>query len=265
MKALADFELVERNLRHSFECYAQATVRGEVRRIGGVLIASAGTATAVYNAALLADTPVADVVELDRRIMIAKVFFQTRGLRWCFWLCDQMLAPQVRPQARAAFERRRLYLSSQCPGMVADRLAPRLQPLPPVDCRRVGNPATRRDFAEITAVSFQVPLEAAREVYESERLWRTELIGYVGYLGGHPVGTAATVTVAGAIGVYSVATLPEHRGCGIGEAMVRYAVERACAATGLERSVLQASRDGESLYRRLGYRPVASFAIFVSD
>lgn len=87
----------------------------------------------------------------------------------------------------------------------------------------------------------------------------------MGYLGGHPVGTAATITVEGAIGVYSVATLPEHRGHGIGEALVRHAVERAGAATGIERSVLQASRDGESLYIRLGYRPVARFAIFVSD
>lgn len=265
MRALAEFELVERNLRQSFECYAQATGRGEVRRIGGVLIASAGTATAVYNAALLADAPVADAVELDRRIMIAKVFFEARGLRWCFWLCEQMLAEEVRLQARAAFERRRLYLSSQCPGMVADRLAPRLRPLPAIACRRVSDAATRRDFSQITAMSFHVPLEATREVYESERLWQTELIGYVGYLGGRPVGTAATVTVEGAIGVYSVATLPEHRGRGVGEALVRFAVERARAATGIERSVLQASRDGESLYRRLGYRPVASFAVFVSD
>lgn len=265
MTALAEFELVERNLRHSLECYARATGRGEVREIGGVLIASAGTATAVYNTALLAGGLVSDLVELDRRIMIAKVFFGARGLRWCFWLCEQMLAPELRLKARSAFERRRLYLSSQCPGMVADRLAPRRRPLPAVDCRRVGNEATRRDFCQITTMSFQVPVEAAREIYESELLWETGLIGYVGYLGGHPVGTAATVTVEGAIGVYSVATLPEHRGRGIGEALVRHAVERASAATGLERTVLQASRDGESLYRRLGYRPVASFAVFVSE
>lgn len=265
MRGLAEFELVDRNLRHCFKCYSQATGRGEVREIGGVLIASAGTSTAVYNAALLADAPVANLVELDRRIMIAKVFFEARGLRWCFWLCEQMLAPELRPHVRSAFERRRLYLSSECPGMVADRLAPRRRPLPAIDCRRVGDQATRRDFCQITALSFQVPLEAAREVYESERLWETELIGYVGYLGGHPVGTAATITVEGAIGVYSVATLPEHRGHGIGEALVRHAVERAGAATGIERSVLQASRDGESLYIRLGYRPVARFAIFVSD
>jgi len=265
MKALAEFELVDRNLRRSLQCYARATGRGEVREIGGVLIASAGTATAVYNAAALSEAPVADLVELDRRIMIAKVFFEARGLRWCFWLCEQRLAPELRPKARAVFERRRLYLSSECPGMVADRIAPRRRPLPAIECRRVGNAATRRDFCQITALSFQVPLEAARQIYESERMWETELIGYVGYLGGHPVGTAATVTVEGAIGVYCVATLPEHRGRGIGEALVRYAVERAAAATGIERTVLQASRDGESLYRRLGYRPVASFAIFVSD
>ena len=262
---MSDFEVVDRNLRHSMQCYAQATGRGEIRDMPGVLISSAGTATPVFNAALLTEPVAVDAVDLDRRIMIAKVFFEARGLRWCFWLCEELLAPEARKKARGVFERRRLYLSSECPGMVAERIAAPQRLLPALECRRVKSAATRQDFCHITALSFQLPLDAAREIYGPERIWETDLVAYVGYLAGQPVGTAATVSVEGAIGVYSVATIPEFRGRGIGEALVRHALERARAATGLERSVLQSSRDGESLYLRMGYRPVAKFVIFVSD
>lgn len=262
---MLDYQVVERNLRRSLECYALATGRGEIRRMPGLLIASAHTATPVFNSAALTEPPVADAVELDRRLMIAKVFFEARGLAWCFWLCQEMLEPGVRARARAVFERRRLHFASECPGMLADGVLPLDRPVPPVECRRVTGAQERLDFCRITAESFRLPLEATREIYEPERIWETGFVAYVGHLEGRAVGTAATVSVEGAIGVYSVATLPEFRGRGVGEAMVRHAVERARAETGLERVVLQSSPEGEPLYRRLGFRPVSRFAIFISD
>ncbi len=263
--ALLDYQIVERNLRRSLECYALATGRGEIRRMPGVLIASANTSTPVFNSAALTGPPVTDPVELDRRLMIAKVFFEARGLAWCFWLCQELLEPAVRARARAVFERRRLYLASECPGMLAEGVPPLGRPLPPLECRRVAGARERRDFSLITAASFRLPPEATREIYEPERIWESGFVAWVGYLEGRAVGTVATVSVEDAIGLYSVATLPEFRGRGIGEALVRHAVEQARAETGLERVVLQSSREGEPLYRRLGFRPVSRFAIFLSD
>ena len=262
---MLDYQIVERNLRRSLECYAMATGRGEIRRLPGVLIASANTATPVFNAAALTEPPVADPVELDRRLMIAKVFFEARGLAWCFWLCQELLEPGVRAKARTIFERRRLYLASECPGMLADRVASPQRPLPPVDCRRVETVQERLDFCRITAQSFRLPLEATREIYEPERIWGTGFLAWVAHLGGQAVGTVATVVAEEAVGIYSVATLPEFRGRGIAEAMVRHAIEQARAETGLKRAVLESSRDGEPLYWRLGFRPVTRFAIFITD
>ena len=262
---MLDYQIVERNLRRSLECYALATGRGTIRRLPGVLIASADSSTAVFNSAALTEPPVADPVELDRRLMIAKVFFEARGLAWCFWLCQELLEPGVRAKARAVFERRRLYLASECPGMLADRLAPPERPLPPVECRRVANAQERLHFCQITAESFRLPLEATREIYEPDRIWQTGFLAWVAHLGGRAVGTVATVSAEEAVGIYSVATLPEFRGRGIAEAMVRHAIQQAHRETGLERAVLESSRDGESLYWRLGFRPVTRFAIFVSE
>lgn len=262
---MLDYQIVERNLRRSLECYALATGRGEIRRMPGLLIASAHTATPVFNSAALTEPPVADAVELDRRLMIAKVFFEARGLPWCFWVCQEMLEPGVRARARAVFERRRLYFASECPGMLAEGVAQPERPLPAVECRRVSSVEERRAFCRITAESFRLPLDATREIYEPERIWETGFVAWVGYLEGRAAGTVATVSVEGAIGVYSLATLPEFRGRGVGEAMVRHAVAQARAETGLERIVLQSSREGEPLYRRLGFRPVSRFAIFLAD
>lgn len=262
---MQDFELIERNLRLSMECYAQATGVGEVRHMPGVMIASAGTDSAVFNVALLTDPVPPEPVELDRRIMLAKVFFGARGLRWSFWVCQDLLAPPLRRRASELFGKRRLRYSSECPGMVAERIEPATRSLPAVEFRRVSDAESRLNFCQITSLTFGLAFETATQIYNTERAWQTDLVGYIGYVDGKPVATAATVSAEGAVGVYSVATLPDHRGKGIAEQLVRHVLDKAKAATGIERSVLQSSTDGQSLYRRMGYRPVTRFEIYFSQ
>ncbi|MCW5983047.1 MAG: GNAT family N-acetyltransferase [Bryobacteraceae bacterium] len=262
---MEDFELVDRNLRLSMECYAQATGFGEIRRIPGVTMACAGTESAVFNVALLTEPVPPEPVELDRRIMIAKVFFAARGLRWSFWVCQDLLDPSLRRRASEIFSRRRLRYSSACPGMLAERIEPPVRPLPPVEFRRVSDAATRLSFCQITSQTFGLAFDTATQVYNVERAWETDLVGYVGYVEGKAVTTAATVSGDGVVGVYSVATLPEYRGRGIAEKTVRYALDKAMQAAGIERSVLQSSREGHSLYLRMGYRKVTDFHIYFAQ
>ncbi|MCP5118935.1 MAG: GNAT family N-acetyltransferase [bacterium] len=112
---------------------------------------------------------------------------------------------------------------------------------------------------------FRVPFETTLTIYNSERAWATDLIAYVGYFDNQPVATAATVTGDGAVGVYSVATLPEYRGKGVAEKITRYALDQAREMTGIERSVLQSSKQGLGLYERMGYRVVTQFAIYTAE
>jgi ribosomal protein S18 acetylase RimI-like enzyme len=79
------------------------------------------------------------------------------------------------------------------------------------------------------------------------------------------VATAATVTAAGAVGVYNVATLPAHRRRGHGEAVVRYAVEQARQQSGCERTILQATQYGLALYLSMGYKTVTTVRVYASD
>lgn len=259
---MRDF-IIDRNLRHSMQCYTHATESGEVREMPGVLIASAGVDSPAFNAAMLLEAVPAEE-ELDRRIMIAKVFFEARGLPWSFWVCEALLDPAVRAKAKSVFRKRHLGSSAECPGMLAERIAPPDRPLPALECRRVMDAETRLAFCHITSYAFRLPFEISLAIYNSEKTWQTDLIAYVGYLDAQPVATMATVAAAGAIGVYSVATLSEYQGKGVAEKLIRHGLERASEATGLECTVLQSTRPGQSLYRRMGYREVTKFTVYVS-
>jgi ribosomal protein S18 acetylase RimI-like enzyme len=67
------------------------------------------------------------------------------------------------------------------------------------------------------------------------------------------------------IGLYSVATLPQHRRLGFAEAIMRQVIEQAQRSRGVSRMVLQATSSGFSLYEAMGYRTVTSFNVFIAD
>lgn len=75
------------------------------------------------------------------------------------------------------------------------------------------------------------------------------------------VSTAQTFQIDDVVGIYSVATLPEHRGRGYGGALTAWVTARAFAA-GATFAYLQSSAIGVSVYRRIGFREVDTFAIY---
>jgi GNAT superfamily N-acetyltransferase len=257
------FEVVEANLRHSFRLLAGARRSGEVREIPGVTIASAGVTFQMFNAAFLS-APVAGERELDRRIAAAQVHFGARGLPWSYWICEDWLDKKARRALQATVKRHGLYLATVLPGMEAPRLAPPVRPLPALEVRTVTDERTWSNFCQIGALCFNVPIEWFQEVFRESRVWQDGFAGYVGYSDGEPVATAATVISAGAVGVYNVATIPEYQRRGYGEAIMRHALECARLDHGIERSVLQSTQQGFSLYQQMGYAEVTNVAVYTS-
>jgi len=255
-----DFSTVADNLRESFRILSSGRETGEVRELRGVSIASAGVVFQMFNAAFLS-APVASDVELEQRILLASLHFETRGQEWAYWVCDEWMQESVRKRSRRIFEKHGLRHSVDLPGMVAERLQPPLRPLPRLEVRRVCGAPTRDAFCSIGSVCFNVPLSWFREVFEPTRVW-DRFAGYVGYLGEEPVSTAAVVVGAGALGLYNVATVPGHQRRGYGEAVMRHALDAARREHGMERTVLQSTRAGYALYERMGYRPVANVAVY---
>jgi ribosomal protein S18 acetylase RimI-like enzyme len=258
-----DFHTVEENLRESFRLLALSRPNGEVREASGVTITAAGVAFQMFNAAFLSE-PVEGERELDKRIMTAKVHFGARGLSWSYWVCKDWLDNKSRRKITDTFKRHGLYLATVLPGMLAEGLAAPEQPLPRLQVRAVSDKTTWSAFCYIGASCFNVPLEWFQEVFESPRVWRDGYACYVGYSEGVPVSTAATVLASGAVGVYNVATIPSHQRRGFGEALVRYALDRARERHGVERTILQSTTQGFRLYRRMGYSVATDVAVYTS-
>src|SRR5438128_10125264 len=171
----------------------------------------------MFNAAFLS-SPVSVPEDLEKRIATARVHFHVRDLGWSFWVCADLLPPKLQRRAERIFERNGLRMAVQLPGMSAERLLPPRRPLPEIEVRRVADESTRLAFCDIGCTCFHVPLPWFREIFLEENVWNGDFVGWVGYVDGEPVTTAATVIAAGAVGVYNVATLPSRRRHGYGEA-----------------------------------------------
>ena len=256
------FESVADNLRESFRVVAAGRGKGEIRELRGVSIASAGVKFQMFNAAFLS-SPVSTEAELAQRILLPALHFESRKLDWAYWVCEDMLEPRTRRASRRIFERHGLRHSVDLPGMLAERVAPPAKPLPALEIKKVHDAATRDAFCAIASVCFHVPIQWFLEVFDDLAVW-DHFAAYVGYLDGEPVSTTAIVMGGHAIGVYNVATVPQHQRHGYGEAIMRHALAQAYDEHGVERSILQSTPAGARLYQRMGYQTVAKIAVYAS-
>jgi ribosomal protein S18 acetylase RimI-like enzyme len=257
-----NFEAVAENLRESFRIIASSRDAGEVRELPGVSIASAGVAFQMFNAAFLSG-PVLTEADLARCVLLPSLQFNTRGLEWSFWVCEDWLAPKAQRRLRQVFERHGLRRTTGLPGMVTGKILPPAKALPEVEVRRVRNHLTADDFRGIGSVCFHVPIAWFNEVFDQNSVWE-RFAAYVGYVDGEPVSTAATVACGDTIGVYNVATLPDHQRRGYGETVMRQALAEAERERPSRAVVLQSTEAGLRLYERMGFRTVAHFSVYAS-
>jgi ribosomal protein S18 acetylase RimI-like enzyme len=79
-----------------------------------------------------------------------------------------------------------------------------------------------------------------------------------------PIAISALVNAAGAYGIYSLATIPAHRHQGYGEALLRACVSQSRPESSVEPLILQSTEAGHSLYRRMGFKDVTKFTVYLT-
>lgn len=252
------------NLVEAMRFFGRGREDAEVRDCPGVSLISCGLNYAAFNSAVFSAPVPTESDDLVQRIQTSAAHFEGLGLRWTSWLCEDFLDPALRRQLRTTFQRFGLSLLIDPPGLYADALLIPKRPLPTLQVRPVEDDSTRLAFAYITSVAFEIPLEICKQIYGSERAWAGSFKGYIGYVDGVPVTTAAVVVTGEVAGIYSVGTLPNFRRKGHAEAIMRTALESVKQRTGIEASVLQSTASGLSLYGRMGYRKMTRFRVYIS-
>ncbi len=260
-------QMVEQNLRVAMRFFGEASGSGEVRSSDGVQMVYSGLDYGVFNIALL-EQSVPTERDLAGALARCGRFYRERKVRWSFWLCEDLLQPPARRRSREVFAEAGMRVISHAPGMVTLGLAAPSRSLPEIECRPVADASSRAAFTGLTVTCFDIPLSVARSIYEPESAWNGTYRGFMGLAKGVPVSIVALVRACGVIGVYSLGTLPEYRHKGYGEALLRSATQmfQTSEAEDVSREplVLESTDAGYGLYRKLAFRDVTNFTVYLT-
>jgi GNAT superfamily N-acetyltransferase len=186
-----------------------------------------------------------DAAALEQALAELSEAYEAAGVRaWTVWV------PYFDTEAAALLERAGHVLDADPEAMVmdlADLEAPRPDDLDLDPAPDVGTVARLNDLAyDFGGAHFERALRTAPSLY-----------CYVARDGGRPVCCATGHDHEGDFSVTFVATLPEARGRGLAGKLLTLALhdarERGCTTTSL-----QATKLGEPVYRRLGYRSLGA-------
>lgn len=112
---------------------------------------------------------------------------------------------------------------------------------------------------EVSARGFDAPPELFGPLFE-HAMGAGPIDLWLAFVDGQAVSTAMGLVAGGAVGIFSVATPPEHRRKGYGARVTAQAVRRGFEA-GAPFAYLQSSEMGLGVYERLGFEQVSTYLL----
>jgi hypothetical protein len=191
----------------------------------------------------------------------AKAFFAKRKPLFSIRLrghCDQAIIRHCKDN--------KVLLVAEGPGMVLDEPA-KGKPLPAgAELRWVEDEKGVQDFKQVVAEAFQdlgLPKEVSESYFaQAQRIINPYQILAVVYLNGEPAATAHALLSHGIAGIYWVGSIKKVRGMGLAEYCTRE-VGNAAFNLGARKVILQASKFGEPVYLKMGYREITKYPWFI--
>jgi ribosomal protein S18 acetylase RimI-like enzyme len=259
---MADAQALVENLKAALRTFALKHLDGCTFEGAGILCVYSGMRSGVFNAVMLTER-VESEAELRKKLEWINGEYQALDARWTIWLVEHFLPVGLRAIAPKILQKYGLVPQVRSPGMLAEALAPRRRPLPALDILPVYAPALRYDFCYVMGLAFKTKLQTFLNMYNTAEYWDGPLKGFIGYTNGRAAGTVCTLDYGGVVGLYGVCTHPELQRRGIGERMLRYALEEARRESGQAKPmVLESSLEAVGLYANLGFEQVTTVTIY---
>lgn len=242
----------DHNYREMFRTMARLSPVGVVEEDAGLLCVYTGPQLPLCNAAIVKRAPVGPTALIAR----ARAFFAR------FNQAGALLTNGPLTEAMAAAAGAAGLAPHHSPGMLLSPLTGAQPGVPGLEIRVADSPATLRTYNDTMTGGFGGAWAEGDILDGRALLDEPGLTHYFGLLNGEPVATAMRFASHRIAGVFNVSTLPDFRGRGIGEAITwRAALDgtlEGCIA-----SALQASDMGEPVYRRMGYRAIDSYTVWL--
>jgi GNAT superfamily N-acetyltransferase len=128
----------------------------------------------------------------------------------------------------------------------------------------VDNEQILKQWIHIASIGFRIN-EEYEQVWQNlfvAAIFHPQYRTYLALLNGKPVGTSQLFLSAGVAGIYNVTVLPEARRQGIGSAITLAPLFEA-RKLGYRIGVLQASKRGYNVYRRLGFQDIGNLSLYL--
>jgi GNAT superfamily N-acetyltransferase len=223
-----------------------------------LLLTAAGTrAPGPWNALMPLGPQPADV---ERSLAAASAFFDPLQHHASIYTRAHLDA-----QLELACRRRGYEIGSDSPGMVLSARPAASALSAGLSLRKVQDEVGEQVFVDISATAYetlQIPPALTRKLLSVPARWcASHCEAFVLYEGQLPAAAAMVLWSHGIAGLYWVGTLPHARRRGLAEQLTRALCEHAFSR-GARALVLQASRGGEPIYRRIGFEELTRYRTY---
>ena len=189
----------------------------------------------------------------DQLIADATAFMAERGVPWLLWVRQGVDDALLDAGRRAGLT------DAGGPPAMALSVIPEIPPFPDgLEITVVRDVAGLEIARDLGACGFEMPREFIDVLAAESMLDDPTVVMVTGSVHDVPVSTALVGVTGSTAGIYNVATPPEHRRRGYGEALTWAAVAEG-RRLGCDHSVLQASPMGAPVYRRMGYLDLGAY------
>ena len=205
-----------------------------------------------------------DPNDIDARIDVTLARFKSRGMPMSWWT-----GPATRPTDLGKYlEAHGLTHVEDYPGMAVDllKLNVDLSVPPGLTIERVEDVEGLEKWIHPFTIGIGYPDYFVKIIFDSTAALGFGLYlpmrNYVGLMKGEPVACSTLMLGSGVAGIYNVATVPEARRQGIGTAMT-LAPLREARTLGYRVAILQSSKIGLRVYRRLGFKEYCKIGMYM--